>query len=96
MQYGRLSTPPRRKAATNRINQREGHFFKGASPLQDKQALLEDNSEWIFVHVMFPHILLPGINAIEQNSRTIAAALLTEVPDVTQKATIYPLRISSI
>jgi gluconate kinase len=65
--------------ATDRINQREGHFFKGALPQQDRQASLEDNREWNFAPVMFPHIKLPGINTVEQNSRTISAALLKEI-----------------
>jgi gluconate kinase len=67
--------------ATVRINQREGHFYKGAPPAvsDDPPTIASDgtfkdssteknNSEWMFAPVTFHHIILNGEDSVTANA----------------------------
>jgi len=59
--------------AQNRINQREGHFYKGAPPAEvAKDVKLEaDNSEWNFAKVEFDHVVLDGSQSVDANAKQV-------------------------
>ena len=72
--------------AQERIDKREGHFYKGApkeegsksdeeSLEEDQDAAKDDNNEWEFAPVDFDHIVLDGLLSIEENVDHIIEAL---------------------
>jgi hypothetical protein len=97
--------------AMHRINQREGHFYKGQQksnasdepphetllpsnttnttskqqqqqqPQRDEKSnnttttLLDNNSDWTFAPVTFPHVILDGKNSIESNALQVVEIL---------------------
>ncbi len=78
--------------AAIRINQREGHFYKGKSQdlvaNQREQGLPEgkpgpdlDNSDWSFAPVDFPHVVLDGKCSIEANAASIVRFIETLLGD---------------
>lgn len=70
--------------AEERVNQREGHFYKGAPPPKEKGESGEshrDNSEWNFAPVAFPHAVLPGKDPVEVNAQKVANTILKEYKD---------------
>jgi len=71
--------------ADDRIKSREGHFYKGAPPegdekktLLSKKGSLEDNSEWNFAPVTFPHIVLDGNEPIAANAQRVVDVIRKE------------------
>jgi len=79
------------KTAQERIDQREGHFYKGAPPKSsssietstvaaaqgDHQKQEEnDNSQWDFAPVDFDHVILDGLLPIEHNANRVVEILL--------------------
>ncbi len=69
--------------AQDRIEKREGHFYKGAPRTKEvvskKSDASEeiDKSEWNFAPVDFEHVILDGLVSIDENVN-IVIALLTE------------------
>lgn len=72
---------------TKRINEREGHFYKGEINMDDTASetsdeALEtdekDNSEWKFAPVDFPHVILDGFNSVEDNAKKIVEKILQD------------------
>jgi len=74
--------------AQDRINQREGHFYKGAPPSEagsnsqhdeheknEKDKSETDNTEWNFAPVDFDHILLDGLQSVEANAKQVIQVL---------------------
>mmetsp|Transcript_26978 Transcript_26978/g.59303 ORF Transcript_26978/g.59303 Transcript_26978/m.59303 type:complete len:244 (-) Transcript_26978:1303-2034(-) len=71
---------------TKRINEREGHFYKGEIDAEesktdgsDKSVTADDgkdNSDWEFAPVTFPHVVLNGLNDIEDNAQKISEKIL--------------------
>ena len=64
--------------AQKRINQREGHFYKGAPPAEvakDDVKVEADNSEWNFAKVDFDHILLDGSHTVDENAKQVLDVL---------------------
>ena len=67
--------------AQDRIQKREGHFYKGAPPskssleslaaAEENETLKADNSEWNFAPVEFDHVVLDGLRSIEENAEVI-------------------------
>lgn len=75
---------------TRRINEREGHFYKGEvsadntiTESSDESSVTKDddkdNSDWKFAPVAFPHIVLDGLNSIEDNANKVAEEILEEI-----------------
>jgi hypothetical protein len=75
---------------TRRINAREGHFYKGEVSAEDTTTESsdespvtkdddKDNSDWKFAPVAFPHIVLDGLNSIEDNADKVAEKILKEI-----------------
>ena len=72
---------------TKRINEREGHFYKGDTP--DKKKKEEevdtttneekDMSEWEFNPVTFPHIILDGNDPIDDNANNVVKEILGKI-----------------
>jgi gluconate kinase len=74
---------------TKRINEREDHFYKGEVPAEDTTTERseessvtndddEDNSDWKFAPVAFPHTVLDGFNSVEDNANKVAEKILEE------------------
>lgn len=70
------------KEAQRRIEERKGHFYKGKLEKdaedvvdQHKASSSQDNSEWVFATVTFPHTTLDGLLPPEQNAQTILSLL---------------------
>lgn len=74
--------------AQDRINSREGHFYKGAPPSSsatDDEAMKEkskindedssDNDEWNFAPVNYDHVILDGLDAVEKNAEIVLGLL---------------------
>jgi len=61
---------------TKRIHEREGHFYKGGKPVKKEINNKEDNSEWKFSPVTFPHIVLDGNDHIEDNAKKVVKQIL--------------------
>ena len=66
--------------AQRRIEQRSDHFYKGKQPnneadctesIQHPSTSSNDNSEWKFAPVTFPHTIVNGHNPIEETSSEI-------------------------
>jgi gluconate kinase len=69
---------------TKRINEREGHFYKGGKPVKKKEEVDttnedKDNSEWNFNPVTFPHIILDGNDSIEDNANNVVKEILGKI-----------------
>lgn len=80
---------------TKRINEREGHFYKGELsaeelPSTEEEANEEssattrddkddDNSDWKFAPVAFPHVVLDGFDSVEDNAKKVVDKILEEV-----------------
>lgn len=75
--------------AQERIDSREGHFYKGDTSGKKKESKQDplktegkggtqnrDNSEWDFAPVNFEHTILNGLVSIEENSEEILKMLL--------------------
>jgi gluconate kinase len=66
--------------ATNRINQRKGHFYTGEknkdSPKLSEKKDDNDNSDWKFAPVDFPHIILDGRDPIDVNANKVLQEML--------------------
>lgn len=70
--------------AQERIDQREGHFYKGAPSAGTEQIKDEakpdvqekDNSEWKFAPVDFDHVILNGFASIESNADDVIKMLV--------------------
>jgi len=71
---------------TKRINEREGHFYKGEVAAEEPETKGDssstddekDNSDWKFAPVEFDHVVLDGLDAIEDNAQKIVAKILKE------------------
>ena len=71
---------------TKRIQEREGHFYKGETPAKnaktdtiDESVAKDDkqeNDDWKFAPVTFPHIVLDGCDSIEDNAHKVAEKIL--------------------
>lgn len=75
------------KEAQRRIDAREGHFYNGevsstgVSEKNDNRASIteendidqnsNENSDWKFAPVTFPHVILDGTDLIEKNAQTV-------------------------
>jgi len=65
--------------AIERISKREGHFYKNTNNVKEVEddAITNvkdndnDNSEWNFQPVTFPHMILDGRQDVEVNARQI-------------------------
>ena len=75
---------------TKRINEREGHFYKGEVAADDKEGEAskepsvkddddKDNSDWKFAPVTFPHVILDGLDSVEDNANQIVEKILKEI-----------------
>ena len=75
--------------STKRINEREGHFYKGeisdddvkASEAGNKSSEKDDekdNSDWKFAPVDFPHVILDGLNSVEDNAKRVVEKILED------------------
>ena len=67
------------KVARDRIDQREGHFFKNKSisrSAHHDEGKGYDDSEWKFSPVDFDHTCLNGLNPIEENANNLLRILL--------------------
>mmetsp|Transcript_68056 Transcript_68056/g.76197 ORF Transcript_68056/g.76197 Transcript_68056/m.76197 type:complete len:245 (+) Transcript_68056:69-803(+) len=64
---------------TKRIHEREGHFYKGGKPVKKEIDNKEDNSEWKFAPVTFPHIILDGNDPIEDNAKRVVKQILGRI-----------------
>jgi gluconate kinase len=66
-------------AAEERINARQGHFYKGGPKVQESQpaaADTDDNtSEWEFQPVNFEHVVLNGFDEVSVNAAKIVAEI---------------------
>lgn len=69
--------------AKQRIAQREGHFYKGTPSKLLKEdhdkVSRSDLSEWDFAPVTFPHVILPGIDSIQNNAQRVSDLLNAEI-----------------
>ena len=70
--------------ADDRIQTREGHFYKGApSSTSDKETIQKDesldNSDWKFAPVTFSHTVLLGNDFIETNAKRVADIVRKEL-----------------
>mmetsp|Transcript_15880 Transcript_15880/g.39865 ORF Transcript_15880/g.39865 Transcript_15880/m.39865 type:complete len:237 (-) Transcript_15880:80-790(-) len=70
---------------TKRINEREGHFYKGEITKEEPETTEEepeteerDMSEWKFAPVEFPHLSLDGFNSVQDNAKTVVEKILEE------------------
>lgn len=85
-QWALIDTTP--EEAQVRIEQREGHFYKGAPPAaaaaegvtetndtETPSEDVQDNPEWQFAPVDFEHICLPGNDSVDANADRVIAAL---------------------
>eukprot|EP00536_Pseudo-nitzschia_multiseries_P007970 jgi/Psemu1/196805/e_gw1.193.16.1 len=71
---------------TKRINEREGHFYKGEiaaeeSEPSDNSLLIvdeKDNSDWKFAPVEFDHVVLNGLDGIDHNAQKIVDKIIEE------------------
>jgi gluconate kinase len=61
--------------AQNRIDTRQGHFYKGK--LKGSISETDDNAEWEFAPVDFDHILLDGLKPIEENAQHLVGIVLS-------------------
>jgi gluconate kinase len=72
--------------AQDRINKREGHFYKGNTNDESKSGVKKgeeeetaeataDNSEWLFSPVDFDHIVLDGLQPVEENAKRVIQVL---------------------
>jgi gluconate kinase len=71
--------------AQDRINKREGHFYKGnPNKTTDSKTAIKkaeekespskpnaDNNEWDFAPVTFDHIILDGLKPVEENAKRV-------------------------
>jgi gluconate kinase len=76
---------------TKRINEREGHFYKGEIVSDDKTSDTSDdasstkdddetnNSDWKFAPVAFPHVVLDGFNAVEDSAKMVVEKILQNI-----------------
>jgi gluconate kinase len=67
---------------TKRINEREGHFYKGDKPVKEEVDTTneeKDTSEWEFNPVTFPHIILDGNDTIEDNANNVVKEILGKI-----------------
>jgi gluconate kinase len=70
--------------ATNRVNMREGHFYKSITPgvaatiaeLEENEGKDIDKSEWEFAPVTFEHVILEGSASIDVNAEKVLMVLL--------------------
>ena len=78
-----------KQLSEERIQAREGHFYKNASTSDEnnndnnneaKEALsnntVDDNSEWEFRPVDFPHTVLDGRDTVEDNAKRIVECIV--------------------
>jgi AAA domain len=70
--------------AQRRIQQRSNHFYKGKQPPLGadrnepvRQQSLNDNNEWNFAPVTFPHTIVNGHNSIEETSSEVVEWIQT-------------------
>ena len=73
---------------TKRINEREGHFYKGEISTEDTASETsdgspgdvdeKDNSDWKFAPVDFPHVILDGLTSVEENAKKVAEKILQD------------------
>ena len=68
--------------AKERISKREGHFYKNTDNAKEveedtttKTDKDDDNSEWNFQPVIFPHKILDGRQDVEVNSKQIVECI---------------------
>ena len=74
---------------TKRINEREGHFYKGGTPANNAETETRDesvaknddqeNSDWKFAPVTFPHIILDGYDSIEDNAHNVVEEIVGKI-----------------
>ena len=74
---------------TKRINEREGHFYKGEISTEDEESEAsddspgevdeKDNSDWKFAPVDFPHVILDGFTSVEDNAKQVAEKILQDM-----------------
>lgn len=79
-----------KRMSEGRIEAREGHFYKNASQnivVKDEDAEKmgdvvdedDDNSEWEFKPVDFPHVILNGSDLVEDNAKQIVDIISHEI-----------------
>lgn len=86
---------------TKRINEREGHFYKGEinkeedgdTASETSEELSEkddekDNSDWKFAPVDFPHVILDGFNSVEDNAKKVVEKILQDTSTKSSKSAI--------
>lgn len=63
-----------------RISQREGHFYGGkptdTPEVTDDEATSQDDNEWNFAPVDFPHRILDGSQPIDTNAAILSSLIL--------------------
>ncbi|KAL7531837.1 hypothetical protein ACHAXR_004266, partial [Thalassiosira sp. AJA248-18] len=79
-----------KKIAEERISAREGHFYKNANSSDDKKIRIneakeapcnvsDDNAEWEFRPVDFPHTILNGRDDVEVNAKQIVKCIESHI-----------------
>jgi len=79
-----------KRMSEKRISAREGHFYKNASQnnvekdkdrerMGDVMDEDDDNSEWEFKPVDFPHVVLNGSDSVEDNAKRIVDIISHEI-----------------
>lgn len=63
--------------AQNRIDTRQGHFYKGKLTGSISETDHSENAEWEFAPVDFDHILLDGLKPIEENAQHLLGIVLS-------------------
>jgi hypothetical protein len=56
--------------ADRRIQLREGHFYNQETS-DEREVVDEENYDWNFAPVTFPHVILDGSDGIESNANKI-------------------------
>jgi len=77
--------------AQRRIDQRQGHFYKGKKQPAPESNILDrkkdkscgkadgDNREWNFAPVTFPHVVLDGRESVTNNAHKVMSIIKEEV-----------------
>ncbi len=70
--------------ADERIQTREGHFYKGAPPRTSENETIQkeellDNSDWMFAPITFAHVVLPGNDSIDANAKRVSDLVRKEL-----------------
>lgn len=57
--------------AQRRIEQRQGHFYNGTKQQAVQSPATNDNNDWRFAPVTFPHIVLDGSDSMDTNAASL-------------------------